>query len=188
MLRMLLFALSLMPLLYGVFVIASTSVLDPVQYLQRLTGQWALNFLLITLSVTPLRKILAWSELARCRRQLGLTCFFYACLHFVSYVVFERNLDLADISFDISKRPAVLIGLVVFIALTPLAATSSNAMQKYLGGRRWKQLHRMIYPASLLATLHYFLITKVDLTRPILYISMAVFLLLWRIYDYRRRK
>jgi methionine sulfoxide reductase heme-binding subunit len=186
--RMTLLALTSMPLLVALYVLTSTVVLNPPQYLQRITGQWALNFLLITLSVTPLRKVLAWPSPARYRRQLGLTCFFYACCHFLTYTVFDRNLDLADMSFDISKRPAILIGLMVLIALVPLAATSSNAAQRYLGGRRWKRLHWIIYPASVLATAHYFLISKVALAQPLGYMALLALLLLLRLKHFRKER
>jgi methionine sulfoxide reductase heme-binding subunit len=181
----------MVPLLAAVVEINTAAVINPAQYLQRATGQWALNFLLITLCVTPLRTLfpkLFVGKLARYRRQLGLTCFFYASCHFLTYTVLDRNLDLADMRFDIKERPAILLGVLVFSLLIPLALTSSNAAQRYLGGLKWKRLHWLIYPASLLAVTHYLLVTKVALGRPITFILLAMCLLGWRVYRYQKPK
>jgi methionine sulfoxide reductase heme-binding subunit len=171
-----------MPLIATVVEINTVAVINPAQYLQRSTGQWALNFLLITLCVTPLRTIFPKFSIARYRRQMGLTCFFYASCHFLTYTVLDRNLDLADMRFDIEKRPAVLLGVLVFCLLIPLALTSSNAAQRYLGSIKWKRLHWLIYPASVFAVIHCLLVTKVALNRPIIFIFFVVGLLSWRVY------
>jgi methionine sulfoxide reductase heme-binding subunit len=178
----------MVPLTAAVIEINTAAVINPAQYLQRSTGQWALNFLLITLCVTPLRTLIPKLSVARYRRQLGLTCFFYASCHFLTYTVFDRNLDLADMRFDIKERPAILLGALVFCLLIPLALTSSNAAQRYLGAIQWKRLHWLIYPASVLAVTHYLLVTKVALTRPIIFILLAVSLLVWRVYKLKTRK
>jgi methionine sulfoxide reductase heme-binding subunit len=177
----------MVPLTAAVIEINTAAVINPAQYLQRSTGQWALNFLLITLCVTPLRTLIPKLSVVRYRRQLGLTCFFYASCHLLTYTVLDRNLDLVDMRFDIKERPAILLGALVFSLLIPLALTSSNAAQRYLGATKWKRLHWLIYPASLLAATHYLLVTKVALSRPIVFVLLTASLLGWRVYRFRRR-
>lgn len=154
--KVLVFVAALLPAVYLVM----ATVLDklgsnPAEALIRSTGDWTLRFLCISLAVTPLRVIAATPALARFRRMLGLYCFFYALLHAICYAGLDMGLDLADIATDIGKRPFILVGFSAFCVLVPLAATSWNGAQRYLGGRRWQVLHRGVYLVALLAITHF---------------------------------
>src|SRR5574343_763076 len=162
--------------------------LNPVEFVQRWTGSWTFNLLLITLCVTPLRTISQWHWLLRLRRMLGLFCFFYACLHFLSFIGFDPSFVLEDIAKDVFKRPFVSVGFAAFILLIPLAATSNNWAIRELGGRRWQDLHRNIYLIGILATLHYFWLVKATaLLWPLAYSVALAVLLGWRIRERRRK-
>lgn len=161
---------------------------NPVEFVQRWTGSWTFNLLLITLCVTPLRTISQWHWLLRLRRMLGLFCFFYACLHFLSFIGFDHAFVLEDIAKDIYKRPFVSIGFAAFILLIPLAATSSNWAIRKLGGRKWQELHRSIYLIGILAAFHYFWLVKATaLLWPLAYSVALAILLGWRIRERRRK-
>lgn len=134
---------------------------NPIEAVTRGLGDWTLNLLLITLTVTPLRQVTGWAWPGRLRRMFGLFVFFYACLHLASYLWFDQFFDWAEILRDIAKRP-----FIAFLLLVPLAVTSSNAMVRRLGGKRWQQLHRLAYVASLIAVLHYAWMIKRDLALP----------------------
>ena len=161
---------------------------NPVEFVQRWTGTWSFNLLLITLSITPLRAMTEWHWLIRLRRMLGLFCFFYATLHFLAFIGFDHAFDLNDIARDIAKRPFVTVGFAAFVLLVPLAATSTQWAIRRLGGRQWQQLHRNIYLISILACVHYFWLVKATaLLWPLAY-SVAVALLLgWRVRERRRK-
>ncbi|WP_434513636.1 sulfite oxidase heme-binding subunit YedZ [Dechloromonas sp. ARDL1] len=161
---------------------------NPVEFVQRWTGIWTFNLLLVTLCITPLRAMTEWHWLIRLRRMLGLFCFFYAALHFLSFVGFDHAFEVTDIARDIAKRPFVTVGFAAFILLLPLAATSNQWAIRKLGGRKWQELHRNIYLISILACVHYFWLVKATaLLWPLAY-SVAVALLLgWRIRDRRRK-
>lgn len=168
--KAILFALCLLPLAYhGVGLWQDTLGANPIEALTRGLGDWALRLLLITLAVTPLRHATGWAWLMRLRRMIGLYAFFYACLHLVAYLWLDQFFDWAEIGRDILKRPFITVGMATFFLLVPLAATSTNAMIRRLGGRRWQQLHRLIYPAALLAVLHFTWMVKVDVREPALY-------------------
>jgi methionine sulfoxide reductase heme-binding subunit len=161
---------------------------NPVEFVQRWTGSWTFNLLLITLCVTPLRTITQWHWLLRLRRMLGLFCFFYACLHFLSFIGFDHAFEINDIAKDIFKRPFVSVGFAAFILLIPLAATSSNWAIRKLGGRKWQELHRNIYLIGILAALHYFWLVKATaLLWPLAYSVALAILLGWRIRERRRK-
>lgn len=161
---------------------------NPVEFVQRWTGSWTFNLLLITLCVTPLRTISQWHWLLRLRRMLGLFCFFYACLHFLSFIGFDHAFVLEDIAKDIYKRPFVSVGFAAFILLIPLAATSSNWAIRKLGGRKWQELHRSIYLIGILAAFHYFWLVKATaLLWPLAYSVALAILLGWRIRERRRK-
>jgi methionine sulfoxide reductase heme-binding subunit len=179
-LQAMLVALALVPLIKAVLDLDGLQVVNPIQFLQRTTGRWALNFLLFTLCVTPLRRIFDWSWLVRFRRTLGLLSFLYAILHLAIYTVLDRGLDFKDIAFDVTERPAILAGILVFAMLVPLAVTSTSSAQRRLGGKAWKRLHRLIYPACATAIVHFFLLIKIDLSKPLLYGGIATLLLGWR--------
>lgn len=161
---------------------------NPVEFVQRWTGSWTFNLLLITLCITPLRTITQWHWLLRLRRMLGLFCFFYACLHFLSFIGFDHAFVVEDIAKDIYKRPFVSVGFAAFILLIPLAATSSNWAIRKLGGRKWQEVHRSIYLIGILATIHYFWLVKATaLLWPLAYSVVLAILLGWRIRERRRK-
>lgn len=161
---------------------------NPVEFVQRWTGSWTFNLLLITLCVTPLRTMTQWHWLLRLRRMLGLFCFFYACLHFLSFIGFDHSFEVNEIAKDIFKRPFVSLGFAAFILLIPLAATSNNWAIRKLGGRKWQELHRNIYLIGILAALHYFWLVKATaLLWPLAYSVALAILLGWRIRERRRK-
>jgi len=142
---------------------------NPIETITHATGDWTLRFLLITLAVTPLRKLTGWHWLIRLRRMLGLYAFFYASLHFLTYVVLDQFFDGWAIVLDVLKRPYITVGFAAFVLLIPLAATSTNGMIKRLGGRRWQALHRSVYAIAIFGVIHYWWLVKSNLTEPILY-------------------
>ena len=164
---------------------------NPIEAVTRALGDWTLNFLLITLTVTPLRRLTGWNWLLRLRRMLGLFTFFYACLHVTSYLWLDQFFDWTEIATDIVKRPFITAGFVAFTLLVPLAATSNNYMVRRLGGRRWQALHRSVYLIAMLGVLHYAWMVKRDLTLPVIYAVIAFVLLgaraLWREQERRRQ-
>jgi sulfoxide reductase heme-binding subunit YedZ len=173
-----LFALCLVPLgWYALGAVRDTLGANPIEAVTRGLGTWALNFLLITLTVTPLRRLTSWLWLARLRRMLGLFCFFYACLHLTTYLWLDQFFDWHAIGKDILKRPFITVGMSAFALLVPLAATSTNAMVRRLGGRRWQALHRTVYAIAVVAVLHYWWMVKADTRQPALYALLVVALL-----------
>ena len=158
---------------------------DPVEYILHYTGIWALRFLLITLAVTPLRRLFNLPVLLRFRRILGVTAWIYASLHFGVYLVLDLQFDLAHLGEDIIKRPYITVGFLAWLLMTPLALTSSNRAIKALG-RRWKQLHRLIYIIVLLACLHFIWLVKADLLEPLIYTAIALILLFYRLLQTNR--
>ena len=159
---------------------------NPIERLNRFTGDWALYMLLIALSVTPLRLVTGWKSLPRFRRLLGLYSFTYAALHLTSYLVLDHQLHWGRILEDISKRPYIMVGLACVIILTMLAVTSPKAMIRKLGATAWQKLHKLVYAAGCLAVVHYFLLVKADIRQPLL---MAVILaLLFAVRYWHRHK
>lgn len=188
-LKSLLFLACLLPLgRLGWAAIAGDFGANPVEFIQRWTGTWTINFLWLTLCITPLRSLTGWHWLTRLRRMLGLFCFFYACLHLLAFIGFDHAFDLNEIARDVLKRPFVAVGFAAFVLLIPLAATSNSFAIRKMGGRRWQELHRAIYPISLLAVLHYFWLVKATaILWPIGY-AVALFVLLgWRIRERQRK-
>jgi methionine sulfoxide reductase heme-binding subunit len=159
---------------------------NPAQFLQRATGKSALYCLILTLCITPLRRLSGQVGIVRFRRTLGLLCFALATVHLGTFLVLDHGFDFADISVDILKRPLILLGLLAFTLLLPLAATSTATAKRWLGGRRWKRLHQLIYPASILAVAHYYALKKVDLTQPLVCGVVLAILLIWRVDRYWR--
>ena len=150
----------------------------------RTLGKTALNLLLLTLAVTPLRQLLKAPQLLRLRRLLGLFAFFYAALHFAAYVVLELQFDFPMLGEDIARRPYITIGFVAVLLLAALAATSTQRAMRRLG-RRWQALHRAIYPAAVLAVWHYAWQVKADLREPLIYGLVLAALLGWRLWRHR---
>jgi methionine sulfoxide reductase heme-binding subunit len=176
-----LFGICLLPLLRLIVLGGSGGLgANPIEFITRSTGTWTLTGLLLTLSVTPLRRLTGRAELIRYRRMLGLFTFFYACLHFVTYIWLDQFFDPAAIAKDIVKRPFITVGFTAFVLLIPLAATSTHAMMRRLG-RRWQQLHRLVYPIALLGVVHYLWLVKKDLTEPLIYGAVLLVLLALRL-------
>jgi sulfoxide reductase heme-binding subunit YedZ len=177
-----LFAAALVPLLRLV-VAAFTGGLgvNPIEFITRSTGTWTLSFLLFTLAVTPLRRITGWNWLIRLRRMLGLFAFFYACLHFTTYLWLDQFFDAAAIAKDIVKRPFITVGFAAFVLLVPLAVTSTNAMIRRLGGKNWQRLHYLVYLIATLGVVHYWWLVKKDVTQPMLFALALAMLLLYRV-------
>ena len=186
------FVLALAPLArlaLGAFVYPEWLGANPAEYITRATGDWTLRFLLITLAVTPLRKLTGWGGLLRLRRMLGLYAFFYVVVHLSSYVSFDHVFDFGEIIKDIIKRPFITVGFASFLLLLPLAVTSTNAMVRRLGAKRWIALHRLIYVIGPLGVLHFWWMVKRDLTEPIIYALVLALLLGYRIVlKWRERK
>jgi sulfoxide reductase heme-binding subunit YedZ len=161
---------------------------NPVEFVQRWTGTWTFNFLLLTLCITPLRVWTQWHWLLRLRRMLGLFTFFYATLHFLSFIGFDHSFDVDAIARDIFKRPFVTVGFAAFVLLIPLAATSNQWAIRKLGGRRWQELHRNVYLIGILGAVHYFWLVKATaLLWPLAYSVALAFLLGWRVRERRRK-
>ena len=159
---------------------------NPVETLTHETGQWALRFLLIGLAVTPLRRLLKTAWLIKFRRMLGLFAFFYATLHFITYLWLDQFFDWHEIIIDIPKRPFITIGFVSLLLLLPLALTSTNAMQRRLG-KKWLALHKLVYVIPVLVLIHFVWSLKVDYSEPLSYALVLILLLLMRlIYDRKK--
>jgi len=154
---------------------------NPIETITHETGDWGLRFLLITLCVTPLRRITGWNELIRLRRMLGLFAFFYVCLHFSTYIVLDAFFDLDYILEDITDRTYITLGFTSFLLLIPLAITSTDAMVRRLGGRRWRLLHRLAYAAATGGVLHFLWLVKVDIREPLIYLGILLLLFLARV-------
>jgi sulfoxide reductase heme-binding subunit YedZ len=179
------FAAALLPFLRLVWAVFTDHLgANPLEFITRDTGDWTLYFLCITLSITPLRRIANLPWLLKMRRMLGLFAFFYAALHFLTFLWFDHFFDVAEMLKDIAKRPFILVGFSAFVLLIPLACTSTNKMIKRIGAKRWAQLHKLIYVIVSLGVLHYFWMKagKHNFSQPILFGSIVAVLFLMRIY------
>jgi sulfoxide reductase heme-binding subunit YedZ len=163
---------------------------NPLEFIQHATGDWTLRFLVFTLTVTPLRQLLHLPELIRFRRMLGLYAFFYACLHFTTYLWFDKVFDVHEIWKDVYKRPFITMGFLAFTLLIPLAITSTAGWIRRLGGRRWRILHRAIYVSAVCGVIHYYWLVKSAVIRPLFYAVIVGLLLAWRLGEslLRRRR
>jgi methionine sulfoxide reductase heme-binding subunit len=159
---------------------------DPVKKLEHECGKTALNLLLLTLSVTPVRTLTGLPQLLRLRRMLGLFAFFYVVVHFTVYLVLDLELNLRMVGADIVKRPYITVGFTALLLLVPLALTSTNGMMRRLG-RRWQSLHRLIYVIAALAVWHFYWQVKRDVREPLLYIGVLALLLGYRLVRWRAR-
>ena len=188
-LKIVTFLLALYPLI-RLLIFAATDNLgaNPIEFITRSTGTWTLVGLMLTLTITPLRKITGWNSLLRIRRMLGLFSFFYASLHFITYIWLDQFFNFGAIIHDIYKRPFITVGFSAFILLIPLAMTSSNAMIRRLGAKRWQQLHKLVYLIAVLGVLHYVWLVKKDLTQPLIYAGVLMLLLGWRLWHARQAK
>jgi Predicted membrane protein len=177
------FAACLLPLLWLAWRAGFGSLgVNAVETVNRHLGDWALRFLLIALAVTPLRRITGWAPLARLRRMLGLFAFFYVFLHLASYVGLDLFFDWQALWQDVLKRRYITLGMLAFVLLIPLAATSTGGMVRRLGGRRWRALHRLVHPAAILGVAHFWLMVKADIREPLLYAAILAVLLGYRVF------
>jgi sulfoxide reductase heme-binding subunit YedZ len=154
---------------------------NPIEFITHDTGDWALIFVVLTLSITPARKLLAQPQLIRFRRMLGLFAFFYACLHFSTYVVLDKFFDLSDMLRDVGKRRFITIGFTGFVLMIPLAITSTAGWIRRLGGKRWQMLHRLVYATAVAGVIHYYWLVKSDVRKPVRYGILVVLLLGYRL-------
>ena len=154
---------------------------NPIEVITHSTGDWTLIFLLVTLSITPLRKITGQLWLIRYRRMLGLFAFFYASLHFTTYIWLDKFFDVHEMLADIAKRKFITVGFAAFLLLIPLAVTSTSGWIRRLGGKRWQVLHRLIYASAMLGVVHYLWLVKADIRKPLEYGAVLAVLLVYRI-------
>lgn len=182
--KAIIFLAALIPLARMVYLTVTGQLVEPLEFITRSTGDWTLYFLCITLAVTPLRRFTKWNWLVKLRRMLGLFMFFYAVLHFMTFLWFDHFFDLAEMWKDVLRRPFITVGFIAFLLLIPLAATSTNAMIRRLGGKRWQWLHRLIYVIAPLAILHFWWMKagKHNFTEPIIYGSILAVLLGMRVF------
>ncbi len=184
-----LFVLALVPFARMVWLTVTGQLVEPLEFITRGTGDWVLYFLCITLAITPLRRLSTWNWLIKLRRMAGLFAFFYACLHFLTFLWFDHFFDLAAMWKDVLKRPFITVGFIAFVLLIPLAVTSTNAMVRRLGGKRWQWLHRLVYLIAPLGILHFWWMKagKQDFTQPIIFGLVVALLLGVRLYWNRAR-
>ncbi len=156
---------------------------NPIEFLTHSTGTWALVILLASLTITPLRKIKALNWIIKLRKMLGLYAFFYVCVHFTIYLWFDHFFDWARIWQDIAKRPYVTVGFAAFVLLVPLALTSNKFSIRKLTGKRWQQLHWLVYPAAIGGVMHYYWLVKADIREPLLYATVLMFLFGVRLFS-----
>lgn len=183
-LKALIFVLALLPLARlaaGALYFPEWLGANPAEFITRATGDWTLRFLLATLAVTPLRKLTGWNWLLRLRRMLGLYAFFYGLVHLSSYVSFDHVFDVAEILRDIVKRPFITVGFTALVLMIPLAVTSTNAMVRRLGAKRWIAMHRLVYVIAPLGVLHFWWMVKADITEPAIYAVIVTVLLGYRL-------
>ena len=186
-----LFVLCLLPLAAVIWpFVHRDTIPNPLEFIQHATGDWTLRFLVITLTVTPLRQLLHLPELIRFRRMLGLFAFSYGCLHFTTYLWFDKLFDPHEIWKDVYKRPFITLGFLAFTLLIPLAITSTAGWIRRLGGRRWRILHRAIYVSAVCGVIHYYWLVKSAVIRPLFYAALVGLLLAWRVGEWllRRRR
>jgi methionine sulfoxide reductase heme-binding subunit len=192
--KVVLFALSLIPFLllawplYKLLTTGNAPELgaNPVEFITHRTGDWTIRFLLISLSVTPLRKIFNQPKLARYRRMLGLFAFFYVCLHFMTWFILDKSFSFSDMWADVLKRRFITAGMLGFALLFPLAITSTAGWVRRLGFVRWQWLHRLVYCAALAGVIHYYWLVKSDVRLPLMYGAMLTVLMLYRVFIWKQ--
>lgn len=184
--KALLFIACLLPLARAAWIVLSGEAVNPVEFITRSSGTWTLVWLLATLAMTPLRRLSGQGWPLKCRRMLGLFAFFYASLHFTTYVWLDQFFDWQHIVKDIAKRPFITVGFAAIALMTPLALTSTQGWMRRLK-RNWGKLHRLVYPVAMLAVAHYWWLVKKDLTQPLLYAAALALLLGARLW-WRARK
>ena len=162
-------------------VLRGTLSANPIEDITHETGTWTLRLIMITLAVTPLRELTGLNALVRFRRMLGLFAFFYGSLHLMTYLWLDQFFDVESILADIPKRPFITIGFASFVMMVPLALTSADRIARWMGGKRWKMLHRMVYATAVGGVIHYLWLVKADIRRPLLYGAILAILLTYRI-------
>ncbi|OGB16915.1 MAG: sulfoxide reductase heme-binding subunit YedZ [Burkholderiales bacterium RIFCSPLOWO2_12_67_14] len=185
MVKPLVFVLACLPAVWLFWAAANDQLgANPAEALIRSLGDWSLRFLVLVLTVTPLREFTSWSALARLRRMIGLFVFFYVCLHLLAYAWFDMGFELGEIVADVAKRPFILVGMMSWVLLAALAATSFNRAIRRLGARRWQALHRGVYVVAVLAVLHFFWMRsgKNDFAEVAVYATLLGALLAWRLW------
>jgi len=160
---------------------------NPVEFITHFTGDWTIRFIVITLAVSPLRKLLALPDLIRFRRMFGLFAFFYGTLHFLTYLWLDKFFSLPDIAKDVVKRPFITAGFTGFVLMLPLALTSTAGWIRRLGGKRWQVLHRLIYFTAVAGVVHYYWLVKSDIRLPVLYGALVAVELGWRAVAWLRK-
>lgn len=187
--KIIVFSLSSIPLLIIIWRgFHNNLTANPVEFLQHRTGDWTLRFLIFTLCITPFRKVLNLPELIRFRRMLGLFAFFYASLHFLTYLGPDQSFNFAGMLKDVVKRPFITVGFTAFVLLIPLAITSTAGWVRRLGGKRWQALHRGIYLCAILGVIHYYWLVKSDVREPLFYGFLVGILLLWRFTEWLTKR
>jgi methionine sulfoxide reductase heme-binding subunit len=161
---------------------------NPIEAIVRQLGVWGLRLLIVGLAITPVVRIFKRPRLIRWRRPIGLFAFAYILLHLTSYIGIDQYFDWGAIWKDIVKRPYITFGMIGFVLLIPLAVTSFNAAIKAIGGRVWRNLHKLIYVIVPLGVLHYFLLAKADKTMPLIYGAILMVLLGWRLFEAAKRR
>jgi sulfoxide reductase heme-binding subunit YedZ len=154
---------------------------NPLEFLTHATGDWTLRFLLITLAITPLRKLLKRPVLIQFRRMVGLFAFFYGCAHLTTYLWFDKAFAWGEILPDVAKRRFIAVGFTAFVLMLPLAITSTSGWIRRLGGKRWQWLHRLIYLSAIAGVIHYWWLVKSDIRKPAMYATALAVLLLYRL-------
>ena len=178
-----LFILILFPsLLWAYQFVTGNLGVNPIEKLMDELGLMALRLIIVTLMITSLSNIKILKSIVVFRRMVGLFAFYYVCLHFSTYIVLDHFLDIQFIIQDIMKRPFITFGFISFIFLIPLASTSTNNIIKKLGFKLWKKIHYLIYPAAILASMHFYVLVRADKTEPIIYMGIIILLLLHRIF------
>jgi sulfoxide reductase heme-binding subunit YedZ len=178
------FIASLIPFARMVVLSVVGALPDPLAFITHSSGDWALYFLVITLCVTPVRRLLKWNWLVRLRRMVGLYAFFYAFIHFTAFLWFDHWFDVAAMWKDVLKRPFITVGFIAFVLLIPLAVTSNNAMIRKLGGKLWQRIHRLIYVIAPLGIVHYWWLksAKNNIEQPLIFGVIVAVLLGVRVY------
>lgn len=160
---------------------------NPIEYITRSTGDWTMRLLLLTLAITPLRRLLNQPQLIRYRRMLGLFAFFYGCLHLATYVWLDKFFDTSEIGKDVLKRPFITAGFTAFAVMVPLTVTSTAGWIRRLGGKQWQRLHRLVYVSGVAGVVHYYWLVKSDIRLPLLYAALLAALLVYRLVNAGRR-
>lgn len=161
---------------------------NPLEYITHYTGDWTIRFIMIALAVTPLRVIFNRPALTKFRRMLGLFAFFYACLHLLTWMWFDRQFQIAGMWEDIAMRPYITVGTASFLAMLPLAITSTAGWVRRLGFKRWQRLHRLIYFAGVAAVIHYLWLVKSDIRSPLMYGAILAVLLGFRVVVWLKKR